>query len=209
MAKVTKIEVQKKNENRVNIYLDGEFFIGTFKEIIYKLNIRKDTDIDEERLKELVDEESYIKAKNKAYSILNRAMQSEKQLRYKLFKREFSEETIDRVISKLKEYKMINDNEMAKSIVQDKKKFKKYGRKRIQQDLYKKKIDKDLIDNALEDELDSEEEYENALYLAKKKLKKIKDTDKRKVYQKLGRHLAYKGFEYDIVSKVIREVLDM
>ncbi|WP_425447149.1 regulatory protein RecX [Dethiothermospora halolimnae] len=200
MAKVTKIEVQKKNENRVNIYLDGEFFIGTFKEIIYKLNIRKDTD---------VDEESYIKAKNKAYSILNRAMQSEKQLRYKLFKREFSEETIDRVISKLKEYKMINDNEMAKSIVRDKKKFKKYGRKRIQQDLYKKKIDKDLIDNALEDELDSEEEYENALYLAKKKLKKIKDTDKRKVYQKLGRHLAYKGFEYDIVSKVIREVLDM
>lgn len=71
----------------------------------------------------------------------------------------------------------------------------------------RKKIDKKIINKVIEEEVKEEEEYENAVYLAHKKIKKIKDTDKRKIYQKLSYHLSYKGFSYDVIKKAIKEVI--
>ena len=41
MAIITKIESQKKNNDRVNIYVDGEFFMAVFTELIYTFNLKK------------------------------------------------------------------------------------------------------------------------------------------------------------------------
>ncbi|MTI66176.1 MAG: recombination regulator RecX [Firmicutes bacterium] len=207
MNKVTKIEQQKNNKERVNIYINNEFFIGTSKEIVFNLKIKKDSTVDKDKLKDLIEEETFFKAKNKAYQILNMAMQSESILRDKLLKKGYEDYIIDRVITHLKKYSFINDEEMARSITRDKKNIKKYGKKRIRYNLKNKKIDKQIIDRVLNEEVDSEDEFENALYFAKKKYRKIKDTDKRKIYQKLARYLAYRGFDYNIIKKAIKEVM--
>ncbi|WP_026896169.1 recombination regulator RecX [Clostridiisalibacter paucivorans] len=208
MGTITKIEQQKKNESRVNIYIDNKFFLGISTEIVYKLRLNKGVEIEEDKLKEIVDEENYIKAKNTAFNILSHNMQSEENIRFKLGKKDYEQHTIDRVIKILKEYKMIDDQELAKMIVNDKKHIKRYGRNRIKQDLYKKGIDKDIIEYAIKSQIKEDEEYKNALYLGQKKLRVIKDKDKRKVYEKLSRHLIYKGFNYDIVKKVVRQLLN-
>ncbi|MBQ6632374.1 MAG: RecX family transcriptional regulator, partial [Romboutsia sp.] len=36
----------------------------------------------------------------------------------------------------------------------------------------------------------------------------IKNDDKRKIYQKLSQHLAYKGFSYDIIKSVLNKLLN-
>lgn len=206
-AVITKIEKQKNNTDRVNIYIDNEFFLGVSAEIVYKYNLRKGMEINEDMLKEIIDEENYIKAKNTAFNILSHSMQSEEMIRTKLKRKKYEEHIIDRVIKVLKEYKMIDDIELANIIIRDKQNIKKIGKNRIKQDLYNKKIDSKIIEEALSININDEIEYENALYIGEKKMKSIKDIDKRKAYEKLARHLLYKGFSYDIVNKVARKLI--
>jgi len=73
MAIITKLEIQKKNEDRVNIYVDEKYFVAVFKELIYSFNLKKGDTIDEESLKEMLDKEMFIKAKNKALHVITRS----------------------------------------------------------------------------------------------------------------------------------------
>lgn len=205
MAKITKLEIQQRNKERVNIYIDNNFFLGVNAEIVYDLNLKKGDEVDEEKLKSLIDKEGLSKAKNKAMSILNRTAISEKKLREKLS--DYSDEIVDEVINKLKEYGFINDKDLARRIANDNSNISRFGKNKIRQNLYRKGISKDDIDEAVE-EIDSNEQYENALYLARKRYKNLKGEDNRKVYQKLTQHLAYKGFSYDIIKSVIQEVMN-
>lgn len=204
---ITKIEEQKNNPDRVNIYMDNEFFLGVSTEIVYKYKLSKGMEVKRDKLREIIDEENYMKAKNTAFNILSYSMQSEEMIRTKLKRKEYEEHIIDRVIKVLKKYKIIDDAELASIIVKDKKNIKRYGKNRIKQDLYRKKIDSKTIEDALSSNINDDEEYKNALYLGRKKIKSIKENDKRKVYEKLVRHLAYKGFSYEIANKVARELI--
>lgn len=205
MAIITKIEAQKKSEDRVNIYVNDEFFMAIFKELIFTFNLKKGDEIDQEHLQSILKDEMFIKAKNKALSIISKADQSEKKIREKLFA-DFEEDVIDRVMEFLKEYNFVNDTILAQKIVNTNVNLNKCGKNRIKQNLYNKGIDKESIDNAVS-EIDTDLEFENAMYLAKKRYERVKKEDKRKVYQKISQHLAYKGFNYDIIKRVLNKLL--
>ena len=206
MAIITKIEAQKKNDDRVNIYVDEKFFMAIYKELVFSFNLKKGQEIDTDYLKNILDDEMYIKAKNKALNILSKASQSEKQIRQKLSK-DFEEHTIDRVIEFLQKYKFVDDEDLATRIVNTNVNLNKYGKNKIKQNLYNKGIDKSIIEQAM-NEIDSDKEFENALYLGKKRYDRLKNEDPRKAYQKIGNHLAYKGFNYDIIKKVLNRLFN-
>ncbi|WP_069650689.1 regulatory protein RecX [Caloranaerobacter ferrireducens] len=206
MGIVTKIVEQKNNKEKVNIYIDHEFFAGVHKEVIYKFRIEEGVQVDKEKLELLIFDENLKRAKNKAFSILARTMHSEMLLRDKLSKEGYQDEIIDNVIEILKNYKMVDDEEYAKSYVRNKLSSNKYGKKRIIFELTKKKISEDIINKVIS-EIEDEKIYENAVYLAKKKLRSIKDKERNKIYQKLSQHLAYKGYDYEIIRKVVNAVM--
>ena len=206
MAIITKIEQQKKNEDRVNIYVNDEFFTAIFKELVFTFNLKKGDEIDEKYLKSILSDEMYLKAKNKALNILSKADQAEKKIREKL-STDFEEDTINRVIEFLKKNNFINDNLLAQKIVNTNLNLNKCGKNRIKQNLYNKGLDASAINEAMSD-IDSDAEFDNAMYLAKKRYERVKNEDKRKVYQKLSQHLAYKGFNYDIIKRVLNKLLN-
>jgi regulatory protein len=206
MAIITKIESQKKNNDRVNIYVDGEFFMAVFTELIYTFNLKKGMEIDQNNLTYILKEEMYIKAKNKALNILSKADQSEKKIREKLSS-EFEEDTIDIVIEFLLKNKFIDDDLLAQKIVNTNVNLNKCGRNKIKQNLYNKGISIESINEAIS-EIDKDVEFENAMYLAKKRYERVKNEDKRKIYQKISQHLAYKGFDYDIIKRVLNKLLN-
>ena len=181
MAIITKIEQQKKNEDRVNIYVNDEFFTAIFKELVFTFNLKKGDEIDEEYLKSILSDEMYLKAKNKALNILSKADQAEKKIREKL-STDFEEDTINRVIEFLKKNNFINDNLLAQKIVNTNLNLNKCGKNRIKQNLYNKGLDESAINEAMSD-IDSDAEFDNAMYLAKKRYERVKNEDKRKVYQ--------------------------
>lgn len=206
MSIITKIEAQKRSKDRVNIYVDEEFFMAVYAELVYTHSLKKSMEIDKNSLQDLLHDEMYMKAKNKALSILSKSDQSEKKIREKLLN-EFDENIVEEVVDFLKGYKLINDNLLAEKIVHDNMNLSKFGKNKIKQNLYNKGIEASEIQNAIS-QIDPDEEYKNAKYLAKKRLSRLKGEDKNKINQKIYQHLAYKGFNYDIIKRVLRELLD-
>lgn len=206
MAVITKIESQKKNTDRVNIYINDEFFMSVFTELIYTFNLKKGQEIDKDNLKSILDDDMYIKAKNKALNILSKADQSEKKIKEKL-SADFEENTIEKVLDFLRNNKFIDDKLLAQKIVNTNINLNKCGKNKIKQNLYNKGINSDEISNAISN-IDSDVEFENAMYLAKKRYERLKNEDKKKIYQKLSQHLAYKGFGYDTIKSVLNKLLN-
>ena len=165
MAIITKIEAQKKNTDRVNIYINDEFFMSVFTELVYTFNLKKGMEINKENLKTLLDDDMYIKAKNKALNILSKADQSEKKIKEKLSS-EFEEHTIEKVLDFLRNNKFIDDKLLAQKIVNTNINLNKCGKNKIKQNLYNKGIDSEDISHAISN-IDSNVEFENAMYLAK------------------------------------------
>lgn len=206
MAIITKIEAQKRSKDRVNIYVDEEYFMAVYAELVYTHSLKKGMEIDKDSLESLLHDEIYMKAKNKALSILSKSDQSEKKLREKLLN-DYDENIVEDVIEFLKGYKLINDNLLAEKIVHDNMNLSKFGKNKIKQNLYNKGIAASDIQDAIS-QIDPDEEYENAKYLAEKRLKRLKGEAKNKINQKIYQHLAYKGFSYDIIKRVLRELLN-
>ena len=206
MAIITKIEAQKRSKDRVNIYVDEEYFMAVYAELVYTHSLKKGIEIDKDSLESLLHDEMYMKAKNKALSILSKSDQSEKKLREKLLN-DYDENIVEEVVEFLKGYKLINDNLLAEKIVHDNMNLSKFGKNKIKQNLYNKGIAASDIQDAIS-QIDPDDEYENAKYLAEKRLKRLKGEDKNKINQKIYQHLAYKGFSYDIIKIVLRELLN-
>lgn len=117
---------------------------------------------------------------------------------------ELSDEAQARVMARLIEERYVDDRRYARAFVKDKIRYNKWGRRKVQQGLWMKRIDKEIQDEVL-NEID-EKEYLNVLKpLLKQKRKSIKANSDYELNQKLVRFAYGRGFTFDI----IRQCLDV
>ena len=117
---------------------------------------------------------------------------------------ELSEEAQARIMAQLIEERYVDDERYARAFVKDKIHYNKWGRRKVQQGLWMKHIDKDIQQEIL-DEID-DKEYLNVLKpLLKQKRKSIKANSDYELNQKLVRFALGRGFTFDI----IRQCLDV
>lgn len=204
---ITKIEEQKKNKDRVNIYIDDEYAFSLSKEVLIKEGIKLKEKVDIDRIKKAAKEDDYLKCKSAALKIIDRSYKTEKEIWGKLLKKDFDIETINRTISFLKEYNFLNDIDYAKMYIKDK--SKSQGKNKIKYNLLKKGLNDTLIEQEIS-KINSEEEEETAYYLANKKYNILikREKDNYKLSQKLYRFLVTRGYSYEIASKVIKKLLN-
>lgn len=203
---ITKIEIQKKNKNRVNIYVNNEFNLSCDAELIYIHNLSKGKKIDTAYLEELISQDNYIKCKNQAIKIIEKTYKTEKQVFDKLIQREYNEKTIKKTIDFLKKYNMIDDEKYTDMYIKDK--ITSQGKNKIKHELAKRGINKYTIDEKLNN-IDNVTEENSALILAKKKYVIIakSESDSRKIYKKLGDYLIRSGYNLDVVRKILDTVV--
>ncbi len=204
--KITKVEIQKKNLNRFNIYINEEFAFGLDEEIVYKYNLKKDKVLDKDIIEKMLVEDDYINAFKYSMNYLSYRARTKKEVTDKLESKDYSQQSIEKVISKLVDYGYINDKEYAKTYTYEKFKNKKLAGYRIKRELYFKGIDQDIIDDVVK--IDSEDEYNSALELAKKRISSYKKDDYNKKYRKLSSYLARRGYNFSIINDVIKEVIN-
>ncbi|NLV75851.1 MAG: recombination regulator RecX [Tissierellia bacterium] len=202
--KITKIEQQKNNKERINIYINGEFAFGLMMEIKYKYDLKEGMELDEDYIQKVLKEEELSKAKDQALKFLTYRQRSKKEIINKLKSKGYEEDIIENTLSYLEEYGLVNDVEFAKAFMRDKINLNKFGPTRIKYELYKKGIDDSIIEEVLEED---DEEYTRALVLAKKKLPSYKKDDKKAIYRKLGGFLQRKGYSYDCINRVLKELV--
>lgn len=192
--KITKLEVQKKNKNRVNLYLNEEFYCGLSLEAVVKYNLKVGQEIEEQKLEFLQTDSEKEIAQNKAISYISKYQKTEKELKDYLIKKGFDEEIVFEVIKKLKEYSFVDDDIYAKNFI--KSKSKRSGKRKLSFELKKRGIDENLINENIKEYAD---DSETILPLCEKYLKNKPRDYKTK--QKAYRFLSSRGFvSEDIIS---------
>lgn len=207
MKKITKIEYQKKNTDRVSIYLDDNYAFGLDLNIMIKYSLSKNMELEDDFISEILKAEEEINTYNYAISVLSRTSKSEKQLRQKLSDKGYDSQFIENAINKLKKQKYIDDEAYSDAFINDKINISKDGKLKIKEALYNKGIDAQIIADKL-NSVSDEEEIQRAYIVGTKKIRNIKEEDTHKKRIKLSNYLYAKGFEYSIVKKVVSKLLD-
>lgn len=138
---------------------------------------------------------------------LGQSSKTRKQLQDKLIAKEIPSDIIEETLDRLVELKYVDDENYAGIFVQNKQSFNKMGKSAIRQELRKKGIDQETIDNALE-EISEEDERSRAKELVQKKLPSTRKLDRQKRVNRLVGMLSRKGYSPGIVFSIINECLE-
>jgi len=197
MPVITAISVQEKNKERCNIFVDGNFFAGVSMETVLKYRLKPNTEVDAEKLNEILSSAERTQAIAKAADYCAKSLKTKKQVKEYLIRRGYSEETVWYCVDKLKEYGYIDDKEYSKRFIESTSKTQ--GKRLIEYKLMMKGVKKEDIEAAYSS-VDIDEE-ENAKTVAEKYLKN-KELTKENVY-KAYKHLIGRGFGYEAAKSAV------
>lgn len=165
-------------------------------------------------MEKLLFEAEVGKLMERMYRLFNIRQRSEKEVRDYLrnlsFKRkikgkeEISETAIELLIQKLKQKRLLDDQEFAKAWVEARK--KKKGPRVLKQELFQKGIYREIIEQVLSDEGKVTGQEETADQLLKKKMRVWKDLPALEFKKKAYEFLIRRGFEYEIVKDIIEKL---
>lgn len=194
---ITAIEPRRKSLSA--IFIDGEYALKLDTETVITEKLKIGSEIDDDRLLELIKASDAKRAKEKALWLISYRDHSEGELRQKLL-RDFGEEAVDKAVHRLCELGLINDENFARKYAQSLS-HKHMSQRQIQQKLRQKGLDRDLTSEAVED-LDLDEKEEIRALINKKYLRKLSDEgDLRRTVAALQR----RGFGYSDIRSVIEE----
>lgn len=209
IMKITKIERQKRNEEKVNVYVDEKYrFSMTLNSLLGIDGIKVGDEITEDDIMRLQQKDEGQLALLKVFDIVSRSLQTEYNIRKKLIEKKFSDEAIDYAIEKAKGYNYINDETYVKSFVQYRAIPNKWGEKKVLQELYLKGIDRQFAEPIVKEYCEDYIMFENACALAKKKLNSLKGLEEYKQRNKIYYYLSMKGYSYDIISSVLNKIFE-
>jgi len=143
---------------------------------------------------------------NKALKFLSYRPRSEKEIRDKLKRKKVSEEIINKIISRLKENNFINDEEFVKWWIEQRTTFKPRSVRLIKIELKQKGIGQELIEETIGHLPSTIDDLESAKKLIEKRLPRYKNLSRDEKFQKIARFLSSKGFSYDIIKEIFKEI---
>lgn len=197
--------VKKIRGTIYSVFFNGDIKVRLSDETIVHYKVKEGRVFEEEEYEDMISKDHIKRAKTRGLDLLSRSSKSKSQIKSTLKREEFQEKAIEEAIRFLEDYQFVNDATLAGRIVESKAPAKKWSKNQTIAKLKEKGISKTDIENAIKN-MDTETELENALDIAKKKLRTLKNKSKEEKIQKIRQSLAYRGFDYDIVSKVMDEI---
>jgi len=214
LSSITKLKPQR-NKNWLNVFLDGQFAFGLPLEEVVKRKLTAGQVLSQEEVKDLFFSSQLNKLFQKVLNFLSYRPRSKKEissyLDKNLFKRKglnrsLKKEIKGRILTKLEKKKLIDDYQFAQWWVNQRLSFRPRGKRMLQAELFKKGVDKEVVNQLLEKINESQLE-ELAKKIINKKIGGYKDLKGFKLRKKLNGCLVRRGFDYQLIRKVIDEVL--
>jgi len=197
---ITEISECKKNKNRVNVYVDGDFAFALYLETAMQYGLKKDQDISGLDFKTIAEDDEKKYSMDAAFKFISYQMRCKNEVFKKLKQKGVSDESAGETIRKLEELGYINDRVYAETYAAELK--ERMGNRGIMRKLFEKGIDKDIAEEVLQ----GMGEYTIlAAFQAEKLFEKYKDLDKRKAREKVFRTLMSRGFETDDIRRAINK----
>ena len=127
------------------------------------------------------------------------------EMKEKMTRWGIDEDAQQRVVEYLVANRYVDDRRYARSFVNDKLKYNKWGPRKIEQSLWMKHIDESILREALDD-VDNEEYISVLRQLLTSKRKTTKAETDYEMNQKLLRFAIGRGFTFEQVKEVIDDV---
>ncbi len=203
---ITKISVQARNPERVNLYVDGKFYRGLDRLVALRLGLKPGLTLSPKLVDRLENTQTENSAWEWALRILQTSPKSERDM-YRKLERKFEPDLAERVVKKLKDTDLLDDQRFAERLVGELVNSKTKSKKEILLKLRQKGIPNDLARGAV-GKVESEEDAVMKLALGKSR-KLSADIPWKERYEKVASYLARKGFGYSDIRKVVtKENLD-
>ena len=198
--KITALSLQKRNRQRVNVFLDGEFAFGLARIVAAWLKVGQE--ISDEKIVQLQAEDEREVAHQQALKFISYRPRAEAEVRQNLQKHNVSEENIDQVVERLRKSNLLNDENFARIWVENRSEMRPRGRRALAYELRQRGVDTKTIERTLA----SIDEEELAYRAAHKRAGKLKDLEWKAFRQKMYRFLSQRGFNYEVSTLTISQV---
>ena len=166
MQELLVTEVIPREKGRTSIRFDNGMEVLLYKGEVRKLGLQEQTVISREKYDEIIYEILGTRAKKRAMFLLERMDRTEHQLRDKLMQNGYPAVCVDLAIDYVKKYHYIDDLRYATNYISYQQKRK--SRQKLKIDLLTKGIDKNVIEQALDEAFDSDEQIKIRQLLEKK-----------------------------------------
>ncbi len=201
---ITALQVQKRNKERVNVYLNDEYAFAVT--ILVATGLRKGQYLSDDEIEAFKNQDERNKAYNHAVFFLGFRARSRAEIEKYLRDKKYASEVIAHTIDRLLEAGYLNDEDFARAWVADRKRLRPRSRRALQYELKQKGLAEDDIEHALVD-LDEDEMARQALESKLRQWSYLPEPDFRK--KALG-FLNRRGFNYDTARQAVdwaRELL--
>lgn len=201
--KITALKVQKRNPNRVNVYLDGEFAFGLARIMAAWLAVGQT--LTDDQISALREKDGVEAAYQHALHFISYRPRSEAEVRRKMQEIGVKDEWAHDVIDRLRRAGVVGDAGFAADWVENRAALHPRGRRLLTYELRQKGISDDDISAAL----DPLPEEEGLAYSAGVKYaSRLKGLEWLVFSRRLAGFLARRGFSYSTCKPVIRQIWD-
>jgi regulatory protein len=200
MGTITAITRQKRDKERVNIFIDGAFAFSLAEITAAWLKVGQE--LSPEEITRLDAEDSLEKAKQSAYRFISYRPRSTAEVRQNLLAKQYDEAVVEQVLSRLNELNLLNDRDFARFWIEQRETFKPRSQRALRQELHQKGVSREIIDEQIAD-LD---ETAAARKAAEKKAQNWGHLPKDIFFSKMGGFLQRRGFNYAIAKTVSEEL---
>ncbi len=199
---ITKVSPRRKS--LTCLYIDGEEAVQIDREVFLLSPYKEGSVISDQELFCLIEQSEQKRAKSRALYYLERKNYFKKDLVPKLCPA-FSKEIAMFAVDKMEELGFVNDLEYGKMYARDMVNLKKYGKIRVKSELYRKAIDKEIIEEILA-ELWQEEDnsVQNIIDILEKKYSNYNEDEK--VKRRALAFLQRKGYTFSQIKQAIKDL---
>lgn len=196
-------KIKKLSGDKYKIELDNGEKITTYEDVLLEENILYKKEIDNELLNKINIKNDYYKIYTKALKYIMTKIRSEKEINAYLDKQNLEQKDKEKIISKLKNNGMLNDNNFYIAYISDRIRLSNDGPYKIKNELLNHNIDLNKINEELS-------KYNDLIYEKLEKLitKKIK-TNKDSEYilkQKLTNYFINLGYEKSMIDEILNSI---
>ncbi len=199
--KITQIQPQKRNKNRVNLFTEEGFLTSLSYDSLLRFHIVENGDITEEELEQAKKDDTLKYAKEQAMNYVARAPKSQKQVEKNLEQKGIDQKCIEQTIKTMQKYGYIDDAFYARELIRSYQ--KKLGQRAIRQKLRQNGIDERLISQLLD--LPEQTQFNAARKIIIKQSARYRSIDQKKARQRMYAMLVRRGFSGEIIRKAMEE----
>jgi len=151
-------------------------------------------------------EDEVKKARDVGLSYLSARARSVQEVREKLRQKRFSTEVIDQVVADLERLKLLDDRALARNWVELRMRHRPAGAFRFAQDLRSRGIDKNIIDEVLEEFREELDSTKAAVALLRRQRGRYAGLEETKAKRRMLGFLARRGYEPETAREAVEAI---